>query len=171
MGPDYLDLVKNEEIIAVNQDALGVAAVAVAASDAMVDFDVQVRGGRGGREWGGEEGDEEEEAPPPPCATAPPKSRLCCDHYQPGGCRARDEQSCKSQPNCCYAAGGIGNSTSSGTGDEGGSGSACWLNESPQPTPSRTATTAATAAAATAVAATTTAAPTLDRPSAAAPNV
>ena len=38
MGPEYLALVKNEEVIAVNQDALGVAAVAVAASDTVVDL-------------------------------------------------------------------------------------------------------------------------------------
>tara|TARA_B110000208_G_scaffold4136_1_gene5458 strand:- start:181 stop:2292 length:2112 start_codon:yes stop_codon:yes gene_type:complete len=111
MGPAYLEIVKNAEVIAVNQDALGAAAVAVAASKTMVSFkSTNTRSAA-------------------PCATKPPTHHLCCDHYQPGGCKIRDEKSCRAQPNCCYAGSEENNTRAD---DAGGS---CWLNEAPGPSP------------------------------------
>ena len=37
MGPDYLAIVKNAEVLAVSQDSLGLAAVAVVASTTTID--------------------------------------------------------------------------------------------------------------------------------------
>ena len=75
MGKEYLDIAMNEEIIAVNQDSLGVAAYAVAASTEMVGLELA------------------------PCPAKMPVQHHCCDHPH---CRPRNESECGAMPNCCY---------------------------------------------------------------------
>lgn len=75
MGGDYLPIVKNSEMIAVNQDSAGVPAVAVWASAATVDLGAEA------------------------CPAKPPPKHLCCDHPH---CRMRNESECHSELNCCY---------------------------------------------------------------------
>ena len=76
MGAEYLDIVKNAEVLAVSQDSLGVAAVAVAVSDERVL----------------EEG-------APACPMAPPTPHKCCDHPH---CRLRNSTECHAMPACCF---------------------------------------------------------------------
>eukprot|EP01047_Picozoa_sp_COSAG01_P014931 COSAG01_NODE_737_length_13945_cov_10.858082_7_plen_492_part_00 len=106
MGSDYLAIVKNAELIAVSQDSLGVAAVAVAAADTTVSK--QPRRFR-----------DDNNSAAVSCPSTPPNPHLCCDHPH---CRERNESQCHAMEGCCYH----------GTTAHG----QCWLNHATPPPPS-----------------------------------
>ena len=112
MGPEYLAIVKNAEIIQINQDRLGVAAFAVTASRARV---------RSGHRESNRESNREanrQALPPASCPATPPPHHACCDHPN---CRERNASECGVMSGCCYH----------GTAARG----QCWLNNPPPPPP------------------------------------
>jgi hypothetical protein len=113
MPPEYLAIVGNEELIAVNQDPLGKAAVCVgnntAASAVAAAATVAAAAAR---------------APAysqPYCAPVPPPEHLCCMHPH---CKHRNQSECLTLK-CCYQESTANVNASS----------ACWKPQAPSPTP------------------------------------